>query len=96
MGAFVIATVKVKNREKFAEYGRKARASMVSFGGEVIRRGALSAVLTGDADHDIAAIIRFPDQASLAAWYASPEYQTVIPLRDEAADMNLVSYEELS
>lgn len=95
MSAFVIATVTVKNAEKFAEYGQRAGASMAPFGGEIVRRGKLNAVLSGSADHGVAALIRFPDQASLSAWYASPAYQSIVPLRDEAADMTLLAYDAL-
>jgi len=31
---------------------------------------------------------------ALKAWYRSPDYQALIPLRDAAADMTLVTYEE--
>jgi len=94
MSAFVIATIAVKNPEKFAEYGRKAAASMAPFGGEVVLRGKLNAVLKGEMGHANAALIRFPDQASVSAWYASADYQSLIALRDEAAEMLLASFDE--
>ena len=96
MSAFIIATVTVKRPEKFAEYGKRAGASMAPFGGEVLQRGKLNAVLAGAAHHVVAAVITFPDQKSLAAWHASAEYQAIIPLRDEAADITLISYDALT
>ena len=31
-------------------------------------------------------VIAFPDQASAAAWYQSPAYQAILPLRTANAD----------
>jgi len=31
-------------------------------------------------------IIRFPDRESAVNWYRSPEYQEIIPVRDQAMD----------
>jgi uncharacterized protein (DUF1330 family) len=36
----------------------------------------------------------FPDRAALEAWHASPAYQALIPLRTEAAEVDLLSYDE--
>ncbi|MAE04785.1 MAG: hypothetical protein CMH76_00460 [Nitrospinae bacterium] len=39
-------------------------------------------------------VIKFPDQVAAKAWYDSPEYQALIPNRDEAADMVFISFNE--
>jgi uncharacterized protein (DUF1330 family) len=39
-------------------------------------------------------VIRFPDLKAVDGWYASAAYQALIPLRQEAADMDLLSYED--
>ena len=38
-------------------------------------------------------VIRFPDAKAIAGWYGSPAYQALIPIREQAADMVLISYE---
>ncbi len=93
MSAFFIATVKIKDQGKFQEYAQKAGASLKSFGGELLERGQARAVLAGSADHNAAAIIRFPTLSAVNDWYASQPYQAIIPLREEAADMTIVAYE---
>jgi len=93
MTAFFVATAKVKDPTKFGDYAQKAGASMKDFGGEVVMRGQTRKVLTGSADHNGVGIVRFPDLQSLTDWYASPAYQEIVPLRDEAADMTFVAYE---
>ncbi|MCH8113638.1 MAG: DUF1330 domain-containing protein [Proteobacteria bacterium] len=93
MTAFFVATAKVKDPTKYGDYAQKAGASMKEFGGEIIVRGQVREVLAGGADHNGVGIVRFPDVKSLTDWYASPAYQAIIPLRDEAADMTIVAYE---
>jgi uncharacterized protein (DUF1330 family) len=50
-------------------------------------------VLSGEHSHTDTVVIRFPDAGSAAGWYASADYQALIPLREQAADIVLVSYE---
>jgi uncharacterized protein (DUF1330 family) len=38
-------------------------------------------------------IIEFPDMAALNAWYTSPEYQPLIPLRHASAKDMLIKVE---
>jgi uncharacterized protein (DUF1330 family) len=38
-------------------------------------------------------VIRFPDAQALDDWYNSEAYQALIPLRTEAADVDLINYE---
>jgi uncharacterized protein (DUF1330 family) len=43
-------------------------------------------VLSGSSDHKISVVIRFEDAAKARAWYGSPEYQALVPTREEALD----------
>ncbi len=92
MSAFFVATVTVKNGEKFQEYAKRATKTIAEHGGELVIRGQLDSVLTGDAHHQAVGIVKFPDKDALAAWYGSAAYQALIPLRDEAADVTLATY----
>ena len=51
------------------------------------------AVLSGHHNHTDTVVIRFPDSDSVADWYNSAAYQKLIPLRTQAADVELISYE---
>jgi uncharacterized protein (DUF1330 family) len=96
MSVFIIVTIKVKNPEKFAEYGQLAGPSMAPFGGEVHLRGKFSNQLSNVPEHSTGAILKFPDIQSAKDWYASPAYQEIIPIRDEGADVNFALYEQLN
>jgi uncharacterized protein (DUF1330 family) len=50
-------------------------------------------VLSGAHRHDDVVVIRFPDPPAVAGWFGSPAYQALIPLREQAAEMILISYE---
>ena len=96
MAAFFISTTKIKNPEKFQEYAGKAGPTFAPFDGKMILRGKAGDTLAGASDHQGVGVVRFPDMEALEAWFRSPEYQALIPLRDEAADMTLVTYEEVT
>lgn len=92
MSAFFIATTRVKDAEKFQEYASKTAQTFAAFGGEVVTRGKAEVTLAGESVHQTVGVVRFPDMESLNSWFQSPQYQALIPLRDNAADMTLVAY----
>jgi uncharacterized protein (DUF1330 family) len=96
MSAFVIATAKIKDAAKFAEYGQKAGPTIAKFGGELLCRGKFGASLDNASAHDAGAVILFASRATASDWYESPEYQAIIPLRNEAADMVFAVYDAIS
>jgi uncharacterized protein (DUF1330 family) len=93
MTAYVIGHLTVRDPEKWAEYRAKVPATLVQWGGELVLRGRRVAVLSGEHRYADTVVIRFPDIASVAGWHASPDYQALIPLREQASDMVLISYE---
>jgi uncharacterized protein (DUF1330 family) len=74
--------------ETLKQYQGVAASVIGRFGGQPIARGKALKSLHGPHAWVIGAVIRFPDMAAVEGWYEDPEYQKVLPLRDE-------SYEEL-
>ena len=93
MTAFIVAKVSMKNPEKFQEYAAGAKATFEKFGVELLARGKAIETFNGELDHQMTAIMQFSDIERATAWYNSPEYQALIPIRDEACDMVLTAYE---
>ena len=89
MSAYVIVHGTPKDTEKMQEYSAAAIATVAQHGGEFLARGPAT-VLSGSIDYKIAAVIQFPDAAAAKAWYDSPEYQALIPLRQEALDIAFI------
>lgn len=93
MAAFLIGHMTVKDPARWKTYVEGVLTSLIPFGAEVIFRGARAAVLSGKHDHPNAVVIKFPDQRTLQTWHASKTYQELIPMRDQAADVVLISYD---
>ena len=92
MSAFMIATISIKNPEKFQEYAEKVPATVIPFGGELLIKGKFTGALTGEADHQMAGVVKFPDLESIDNWFNSDAYQALIPLRNEGADVQMTKY----
>ncbi len=93
MAAYVIGHITVKDPEKWAEYRSRVPATLEAWRAEVVLRGRRIGVLSGEHRHSDTVVIRFPDAAAVAAWHGSPAYQALIPLREQAAEMVLISFE---
>lgn len=93
MSAYVIGHMTVKDIDKWAEYRRQVPSTLEPWGAKVIFRGQRTGVLTGEHRHTDIVVIQFPDQDALRGWYSSEAYQALITLRNEAAEMVLVSYD---
>lgn len=96
MSAFFIASIKVKSPELFKQYGQLAGKSMQAFNGEVVIKGKKSADLAGDTTIEFISMVKFPDQQHLHDWYYCEEYQALIPLRDQAAEITISSFDALT
>jgi uncharacterized protein (DUF1330 family) len=77
----------------WAEYRGKVPETLAPWGAELVFRGKQVTTLAGECTHGDIVIIRFPSLAAVNDWFASPAYQSLIPLREQAADMILVVYE---
>ena len=91
--AYVIGHITVKDPAKWSEYRRRVPATLAPWGAEVVLRGRLISVLDGEHAHTDTVVIRFPDIHAADDWHSSPDYQALVPLRDEAADVVLLCYE---
>jgi uncharacterized protein (DUF1330 family) len=89
---YVIGHLTVKDEDKWAEYRSKVPATLQPWNAELVMRGNLAAVLAGEHAHADVVVIRFPTLAAAQGWYASPTYQALIPLREEAADLVLTCH----
>lgn len=89
---WLVGQISVKDVDKFAQYRERVPATLAPFGGEIVFRGQAGRALAGACDMPDVVVLRFPDPAALDAWYASPAYQALIPLRDQAFDGVLMAY----
>jgi uncharacterized protein (DUF1330 family) len=96
MPAYVIGHITVKDPAKWAEYRSQVPATLEPWGAELVLRGERTDVLSGQHNHTDTVVIRFPDSESVNNWHNSDAYQKLVPLRMQAADIDLISYESTS
>lgn len=89
---YVVGQITVKDPELWAEYRRQVPSTLAPWGAELVFRGTQAGALSGGSPHADIVVIRFPDLAAVAEWHGSPAYQALIPLRERAAEMVLLSY----
>jgi uncharacterized protein (DUF1330 family) len=93
MAAYLIGQIKVKDQNLWNEYVADVKESLTPFDAEIVFRGTLLEVLAGQQDKDLVVVIKFAEQAVLNAWFTSEKYQSLIPLRDESADVVISTYQ---
>lgn len=91
--AYVVGHITVKNLEMWDEYRSKVPETLAPWGGELVFRGKQVAALCGENPHPNIVVIRFPSVTAVKSWFSSSAYQSLIPLRQQAVEMVLLSYE---
>jgi len=91
--AYLVGNITVKSAVHWADYTRQVPGTLLPFGAELVFRGKQVASFAGDNPHPDIVVIRFPDAAAVERWFASPAYQALIPLREQAADVDLACYQ---
>ena len=92
MAAYLVGHMTVKEDKLWKEYVAGVQESIAPFDAKVVFRGRLDKVLAGQHAHDLVVVIEFADQATLNNWFNSEQYQSLIPLRDKAANVTITTY----
>lgn len=71
------------------EYIRRIDETLKPFNGRFIIHGGPVEVREGNWSGDLI-VIEFPDDDHVRAWYASPAYQAILPLRSENSKSNVI------
>jgi uncharacterized protein (DUF1330 family) len=91
---YVIGHITIKNAAKWDEYRNQVPATLAPWQAELVFRGQKLAVLGGEHRHTDTVVIRFPNAEAANGWFNSAAYQALIPLRMEAAEVDLISFTE--
>jgi len=88
VSAYIVATVRISDPERFALYSKGIAGLSERFGGEAVVKGAVAEVLEGDGMVGERVVVsRYPDVASARAYLASSEYQAAGEHRTGAAEV---------
>ncbi|CCA92164.1 DUF1330 domain-containing protein [Novosphingobium sp. PP1Y] len=80
MPLYLLGAVSIADEEKYRPYMDGAFASLVSYGIEVLAYGDPE-MIEGQPPAERMILLRASDEAAARAWYGSPEYQSVLPIR---------------
>jgi uncharacterized protein (DUF1330 family) len=81
MRAYYIFHETIQDEETFANYRKQVMPTLEMFGGSFVIRGGNFNVIEGEWPYERTVVLAFPSREKAEAWYASPEYQKVLPLR---------------
>lgn len=93
MPAYLIGQIQIQNNQLWQEYVSGVSESLMPFDAKIVFRGKRTSVLAGENEHELVVVIEFSDRPTLDSWFNSPKYQTLISLRDNAADVVITTYE---
>jgi len=91
--AYVVGQITVKDDVLWAQYRSTVLTTLVPWNGELVFRGQQVRALSGECPHPDIVVIRFASLADADGWHNSAAYQALIPLRQQAADVVLTTYE---
>ena len=81
MAGYLVAHLEVTDPEGFEAYREKVPAVIESFGGRYLIRGGQAEGIEGDWSVPRLIVIEFPSTERARAFYESPAYQEILPLR---------------
>jgi uncharacterized protein (DUF1330 family) len=87
MSAYFVVQATVKDPEKLAAYSQEALPLISAHQGELFLRAPVLEIMGGESDFERVIILEFPDADVARNWYNCEEYQALIPLREEGANM---------
>ena len=93
MAAYLVGHITVRDPDLWQVYTTGVQKSLIPFEAILVFRGQRAAVLAGEHSYDQCVVIEFSDQGSLQEWFNSDAYQDLIPTRNKAADVVIISYD---
>lgn len=93
MAAYLYGNIEVTDLALYEQYRAQVPALIAAHGGRYLVRGGAATRLEGEMSVRRQVILEFPSMAQLQAFYGSPEYQALIPIRQRASTGSLVAIE---
>lgn len=84
---YLLANLQVDDLDTYlAEYGFPVTPMLLEVGAEILVATPQVQTLEGDYTSNWSVVVRFPSSEAAEAWYTSPEYQELIPVRQDLTD----------
>jgi uncharacterized protein (DUF1330 family) len=94
MGIKVIGLIQINDPEGFKEYRSQVGATVALYQGTITSRGTFNAFLWNELGCDSFSAfveLEFPSLSDSQAWATSPEYLSLLPVRNKAMKLTLFS-----
>jgi uncharacterized protein (DUF1330 family) len=88
-----IAEHDIQDAKTYASYSDRAEETVKTFGGRFLVRGGKADSLQGEAPKGRLIVIAFDSVEKAQAWYNSPAYQEIKPIRMRAAKSRVLIVE---
>ncbi len=93
---YLVTTIrKIKDDELFQQFAVLAKPLIEAHGGRYLAIEREPDVASGEWPFVRTIIVRFPSLAAARAWFDSPEYRGLTPMRERAIDVNFVFVRDL-
>ena len=95
MSAYMLAFVRIQNLDAYnTEYLAHAHAIITRHGGQALAVSDNITVLEGEMPKGKLVIVEFPSMAHAEAFYADPEYQPLIAIRQKYTQSDAAIFEK--
>ena len=82
MPGYVIVHVDVLDADGYRAYQQQVPATVERYSGRFVVRGGAPETVEGEPPKRLV-VLEFPSVDQARAWYYSPEYQAIVPLRQQ-------------
>jgi uncharacterized protein (DUF1330 family) len=86
MAGYFILHTRWHTLDRLGEYQRGAQTSLAEYGAKSLVYDVRPEIVEGESNLAATVILEFPDLATAKAWYNSPGYQAVLPIRLESSE----------
>jgi len=86
MAGFFVLHTKWHTLDRLGDYQQGARTSLAEYGAKSLVYDTRPEVVEGESRLAATVILEFRDLETAKAWYNSPGYQAVLPIRLESSD----------
>jgi len=91
MTVYALIELEITNMDGMGPYLAGVSDTIAAHGGKyLVRAGATEVVEGGMGQYPVKVVLEFPTMAQAKAWYASPEYQAILPHRTNNSKCNFV------
>lgn len=89
MAAYLIIEARITDPERFKGYARATPDVVARCGGQYVVMGGTQEVLEGPPESSRVVVSRWPDRAAALAFWNSPEYAAIKPLREGTGEFRV-------